>query len=258
MQEPANASWIAAVRKILDDLRLKPGPERPCPYLGDGSDTGLQAREVGFFAEALPPGFYHAMMDLGFRRSGKLLYLPQCRTCAECRQIRAPVSEFHPHRSQRRVLKRNRDLIVTVAPPTPDRERFALYKRYLELRHDDGQMSHEYEAFIAFLYESCVDSLEVSFRLNGRLAMVGIVDREPQALSAVYCYYDPDLEARSPGLYNMLWSLEYCRTEAIPWYYMGYYIAGCRKMNYKTRIQPCELLQPDGSWQRHTPPPEAV
>jgi arginine-tRNA-protein transferase len=64
----------------------------------------------------------------------------------------------------------------------------------------------------------------------------------------VYCYYDPAFEKRSLGMFNILWSLAYARRENIPWYYLGYYIAGCKKMNYKIKIQPCEVLEPDGTW----------
>lgn len=243
---------IPAVQKILADLKLQPGSEHPCPYLGDGSAAGQQARETGFFVEALPPGFYHALMDLGYRRSGRLVYRPQCRGCTECRQIRAAVAEFTPDRSQRRCWKKNRDIDITVGPPEPTAERHALYQRYLAGRHDDGNMSDSYESFCGFLYETCVDTREACFRIGGKLVGVSILDAEPEALSAVYCFFEPDLSARSLGTFNLLWSIEYARREKIPWYYMGFYIAGCRKMNYKPRIQPCEALRSDGTWERLT------
>ncbi|MGH7142620.1 MAG: arginyltransferase [Planctomycetota bacterium] len=239
---------LAAVRQILADLKLQAGGEHPCPYLGNGTAQGLLAREEGFFAERLPAGFYHGLLDLGFRRSGKLLYRPRCRGCAECLQIRVPVGRVELNRTQRRCLKHNAELTVTVDRPRPDAERHKLYRRYLAQRHGEGGMSDDYQGFVGFLYDSCVETREAVFRLDGRLVMVSILDREPLAVSAVYCYFDPELPARSLGLYNMLWSLSYCRAEAVPWYYLGYYIAGCRKMNYKTRLQPCEVLDAGGNW----------
>ena len=49
--------------------------------------------------------------------------------------------------------------------------------------------------FESFLYSSCVNTEDVTFRdAEGRLLAVSVVDREPRSLSAVYCYYDPAYE----------------------------------------------------------------
>jgi arginine-tRNA-protein transferase len=34
----------------------------------------------------------------------------------------------------------------------------------------------------------------------------------------------------------------------IPYYYLGYWVRGCRTMDYKAAFRPCQLLCSDGIW----------
>lgn len=236
-------------RRIEDLQRVILAHEPPlgqahgCAYLHEQS-----ARELAFFIYELEPGVYHALMDLNFRRSGRVVYRPACEGCAECRALRVPTESFRPDRSQRRCTRRNRDLTIEITEPEPTAEKHALYRRYLGLRHD-RQMSDDYDSFREFLYDSPLNTREVIFRLDDRMVAVGILDVEPRALSTVYCYYDPADLARSPGTFNVLWTLELARRENIPYVYLGYYVGPCPKMNYKLNFRPCELLRPDGTWE---------
>lgn len=188
-------------------------------------------------------------MDLNFRRSGSLIYRPVCRGCAQCRAIRVPVGEFKPDRAQRRCLQRNRDLGVEVGEPEPTAEKYKLFRRYLDVRHD-GKMADSPEEFTEFLYESPILTKEVVFRLDSQLVGAAIIDVEPEAISTVYCYFEPDLPDRSLGTFNILWSIRYCRELGVPHLYLGYYIPECRKMNYKTRFRPSEVLDVATGWHR--------
>jgi len=71
---------------------------------------------------------------------------------------------------------------------------------------------------------------------------VGILDEEPEALSTVYCYFDPEERTRGLGVFNVLWTLDYARTCGIPYVYLGYYVAGSPSMSYKASFRPHELL----------------
>ena len=102
----------------------------------------------------------------------------------------------------------------------------------------------------SFLYDSRTESREIEFRLGDQLVCVAIVDRVPSGMSAVYTYFDPDLAGRGLGTFAVLWELEYCRRQGWPLCYLGYFVRDCRKMNYKTRFKPNELLSPDGVWRR--------
>lgn len=185
-------------------------------------------------------------MDLNFRRSGPVIYRPACKTCDQCRATRISPALFRPNRSQRRCRAANADLTVGLTPPIPTAEKHELYARYLRQRHG-RQMDDSWEAFCDFLYRSPVDSIEVTYRRRGRLVGVGILDLDGDAASTVYCYYEPDKRG-SPGTFNILWTLDYCRHLGIPWVYLGYTIRDCPRMNYKQRFRPHEVLAPDGCW----------
>ena len=60
---------------------------------------------------------------------------------------------------------------------------------------------------------------------------------------------DPDVPGASFGTYNILWQAAQCVALGLPNLYLGYWIAGSRKMAYKSRFRPIEGLL-DGQWQR--------
>jgi arginine-tRNA-protein transferase len=240
------AGWLEhedrtrALRRVLEEEVPPPGEPFPCPYLPDRI-----SRNITIQAGSLPPGVYHAFMDLNFRRMGGLFYRPDCPGCAECRMLRVPVAEFRPSRAQRRCQAANADLNVAVGEPRLDAERERLYADYLEARHD-GQMQGSPAELRDFLYTSNVETIEVVCRLAGRIVAVGIADVEPLALSAVYCYFAPDLKIRSLGVFNVLSLLEECRRRDLSHLYLGYYVAGSPRMSYKASFRPCEQLGPGG------------
>ena len=197
--------------------------------------------------EAIQKRGAEVFLDLNFRRLQDLVYRPQCDGCRECRQLRVDVRRFHPSRSQRRCLKRNADVTAAAGPPAPSEEKHALYRRYLAARHD-GQMSGSYREYLEFLHAAPAFTEQVVFSASGRTLGVGTYDATPDALSAVYFYFDPELESRSPGTFNVLWLIEEARRRALRFVYLGYYVKGSRQMAYKGGFHPHELLDGDGAW----------
>jgi len=130
-----HAQRVARLAEVIRSRDPQPGRPSPCAYL-----TDREARHLTILPQSCSPGFYHALMDLNFRRLGDVYYRPQCVGCHHCRMLRVPVAAFGPSRAQRRCLKRNADLSVVVGPPTSKGATFELYRRYLEVRHD-GKMS---------------------------------------------------------------------------------------------------------------------
>ena len=226
----------------LDFLVL--GDEHACPYLPD-----RQACEEVFRADQFDGELYHDFMDYGFRRSGVIFYRPVCQGCVHCRPLRIPVSTFSPTKSQRRVLRKNEDLVAQVGIPTLTVEKYRIYSEYLASQHQ-SEKEHSIADMYRFLYLSPVFTLEIEYRLRGRTVAVSIVDMCSRSLSSVYVFFDPDFAARSLGTFSALEEIALCRERAIPYYYMGYWVAACPAMNYKTRFRPHEILSPDGKWGR--------
>lgn len=223
-------------------LPLFRGAPHPCPYL----PGRIAGNEFGVFPK-LDSAVYQRMMDAGFRRSGQVVYRPRCAGCRECRPIRVCVPAFVPSRSQRRVLRRNADVAIEIGPPACDDEKWRIYSSYLRAQHD-GAMGEGREDLEEFLYQSPTSTLEMVYRVAGRVAAVGIVDRCPDCLSSVYFYFDPSEAKRSLGVFGALSEIEECRRRGLAYWYIGYYVRDCSRMNYKASYRPCELLGPDGVW----------
>lgn len=231
------------IRRAIEKSGVGPGPEHACAYILD-----RRARAIAL-GGPMPAGTYRSLMDLNYRRSGQIFYRAACDGCTECQAIRVPVETFRMSRSQKRCWKRNQDLVVEVGEPTPTAEKHRLYQAYLGSRHS-GEMDGSWEEFQQFLYNSPIRSFEARYHLDGRLIGVGIFDIEEDVVSTVYFYFDASTPQRSLGTFNILWMIEYARTQGLAWTYLGYYIESCANMRYKRSFRPCEILQPDGTWLR--------
>jgi arginine-tRNA-protein transferase len=103
------------------------------------------------------------------------------------------------------------------------------------------------QQYSEFILKSGVDSMLAEFRLDGALKMVSLIDRLGDGLSAVYTFYEPEDARASYGVFNVLWQVELARAWGLPYLYLGYWIAECRKMAYKSQYRPLEQLR-DGRW----------
>lgn len=164
-------------------------------------------------------------MDAGFRRSGNVLYQPICLSCRLCVPIRVCVDKFRPSKSQRRCLRKNADLSITVSPLSPSDEKFDLYRRYISGWHNSPP--GDYSSFQSFLYESPTNSIEIEYRdSSSRLLAVGICDLTEYSLSSVYFYFDPADSCRGLGTFGALYEIEYAAEQSIAYYYLGYWVRG--------------------------------
>jgi arginine-tRNA-protein transferase len=161
--------------------------------------------------------------------------------------MRVPVKQFKPTASMRRVLRSNADVRVERAPAGYDEAKFDLYRRYLNAQHDES-MSRDADSFREFLCESPTHSFEFQYYLGDRLVGVSVMDQVPSGLSSVYMYFDPEESQRSLGTLSILREIQFCLERGLPYYYLGYLVSGCRKMEYKARFLPFELLVSDGRW----------
>jgi arginine-tRNA-protein transferase len=242
MDEKVNLSDVLSSPQQEYDALRHVSREFPCSYL-----PGRMARHEAYQVDRLDGGAYEHLLARGFRRSGSTVYRPRCRGCSECRQIRVLVDQFESSASMRRVLRRNKDVRVEMADCAYTQSKHRIYECYLDAQHD-GSMSRKPEAFREFLCHSPTQTLELQYFLGDRLIAVSVADRVPSGLSSVYMYFDPEEAKRSLGTYSILREIQQCRQEKLPYYYLGYLVTGCGKMDYKARFQPYEVLVAEQRW----------
>lgn len=197
-------------------------------------------------------------LEAGDRRQGVLLYRPSCPTCRACEAIRIEVETFAASKTQRRTFRRGESEIqTTVARPTPTAEKVTLYNRHkIERALLVGNELVDATSYEQFLVETCADTIELTYRCAGQLVGVAIADRATDALSAVYCFYDPAYARLSLGTYSILKHIALCRAWGLRYLYLGLYVAECASMKYKAHFLPHER-RIGGVWQRFERTPVA-
>jgi arginine-tRNA-protein transferase len=234
-------------------MRLFHSAEHVCGYYPDriARDLLLDPRDPTL------PKDYPAALALGFRRSGGHVYRPRCPSCRACVPVRVNVRDFRPDRSQRRCLRDNADIQPGMVAPLRTDENFALFRRYLDRRHADGPMAgSDEEDFDEFVASGWSPTRFLQLRRDDRLLGIAVTDVFPDALSAVYTFFDPDENARGLGTLAILRQIELAQQSGRSHLYLGYWIEGHPKMDYKARFRPLQALG-DAGWRnlRKAPTP---
>lgn len=233
---------------------------QPCPYLEGRAERKLFTTLRNPDASAV-----NDFLSLrGFRRSQGVVYRPSCTGCTACLSTRIPVAGFRPGRTLRRVLARNADLERTAREARATEDQYDLFRRYLDHRHADGGMA-EMDAFefAAMIEETPVRTRVVEYRRPARpgedgpqLVAACLTDVLADGLSMVYSFFDPDEDRRSLGAFMILDHLDIARAAQLPYVYLGYWVPGSPKMDYKARFRPFEIYQ--GEKWRRVEDPESV
>ncbi len=232
---------------IAQSLQFYLSGPLPCPYLPAQVERKLFTKIGGDVIDAAAD-INGTLCRAGFRRSHDVIYRPACGSCNACVPVRIFVQDFSPSRSLRRIVSRNRDLRLECVAPQPSSELFSLFAAYQQARHGDSDMAHMDEKdFAAMLREGQADTRLYLLRdIGGALKGCMIADYVGDGLSAVYSFFSPDEPRRSLGTALILSLIQEAQTRQWPFVYLGYWIAGSRKMAYKSRFSPLQSLGPDG------------
>lgn len=229
----------------------------PCPYLPGRSERKVFTELKGAHADALND----ALGRIGFRRSQTVAYRPSCLDCSACVSVRVVADEFAPSATQKRDMKRNGDLVATLCRPWSTSEQFELLQRYLGVRHPGGGMATMDEVDYADMVEHTpVTSYVIEYRepsadgvTPGRLVGACLTDRQGDGLSMIYSFYEPEHTTRvGLGNYIILDHIRRAAAMGLPYVYLGYWVEGSARMQYKVRYRPMERLGRNG-WERISP-----
>ncbi|RJG45500.1 MULTISPECIES: arginyltransferase [unclassified Mesorhizobium] len=230
----------------------------PCPYIDGQFERKVFTHLVGDKA----PEMNDLLTQGGFRRSQNIAYRPACETCRACVSVRILVNEFQPTKNMKRVTQRNSDLVGAMHDAEPSTEQYSLFRKYLDARHRKGGMSDMTVLDYAMMVEDThVNTKIIEYRRrgpdsfitghgHGELIAVALSDQMADGLSMVYSYFDPEMDERSLGTFMILDHIARARAAGLPHVYLGYWVNGSRKMNYKVRFTPQEHLGSKG-WERY-------
>ena len=225
----------------------------PCPYLPGRSERKVFTELRGESSDELN----EALGRIGFRRSQTVAYRPSCLDCQACVSVRVVAGEFRPSSSQKRTIKANNDLVTSECRPWATEEQYELLRKYLAARHPGGGMAEMDESDFADMVEHTpVSSYVIEYREpgtgNGPGKLVGacLTDVQGDGLSMIYSFYDPEIEDRAGlGNYIILDHIVRAAQSGLPYVYLGYWVEGSDRMQYKVRFRPIERLGRNG-WER--------
>jgi len=213
----------------------------PCPYLAGKEERKVFTHLVGERA----PELNNILTQGGFRRSQSIAYRPACEGCRACVSVRVVAGEFTPTRNLRRIIARNSDLVGDMKIAVPTSEQYSIFRAYLDSRHRDGGMADMTVLDYAMMVEdSHIETRVIEYRRRvgdgegrqaGDLIAVALTDVLGDGLSMVYSFFEPDEASRSLGTFMVLDHIARAKQMGLAYVYLGYWVRGSRKMDYKSR-----------------------
>ncbi len=231
----------------LKQLRFFLTAPAPCPYLPDRME-----RKLFTHLHALDgPELNDSLTQAGFRRSQNIVYRPACENCNACLSSRIDVAAFKPSRTQRRIMRKNKDLHRNIEPALASDEHYALLLRYVRSRHKDGGMDDmSYADYLGMIEDTTAHCMVCEYHApDGRLLAVALVDQLTDGPSLVYSFFAPNEAKRSLGAFIILDHVRQAQNNGQDYVYLGYWVAGSKKMAYKSQYRPLEVLR-TGGWVR--------
>lgn len=233
----------------------------PCPYL----DARFERKVFAHLPLSDGATVNDSLTQIGFRRSQNIAYRPACEACDACVSARLPVPAYAFSRSERKILNRNATFTRHLVEAEATAEQFELLRRYLHARHGGGGMSDmTWPDYVAMVEDTAVRTHIIEYRSPstghgpGDLVACALVDLLADGLSLVYSFYDPGLTRNSLGAFVILDHVVQAKLTNLPYVYLGYWVQGSPKMDYKARFRPLELLKPGGWVRLDDIPPEEL
>lgn len=225
-------------------------------YISPPSTCGYLPNEIWQlhyeFVSEMTPKEYQELLNKGWRRFGSTLFRPRCPACTACRSLRVPVSTFRANRTQKRTLAQAQNVVIEIGEPSIDERRVELYLEH-HLKHAQNRgwptpdPQHAMEHIASFMVGP-FPVQEWSYYLNDELFGIMYVDQLPEGLSGVYYYYRAEMNKLSPGTFMILSMIERAQKLGLPYVHLGYFVDGCKSMEYKARFVPNEILDENGNW----------
>lgn len=217
----------------------------PCPYV-----ENREFIQNYFFAREVEAEEWDFIVSSGWRRFGLFFFRPACRGCELCRPLRIPCDQLVLSKSQKRCVKKNREVEVVFEPLTWSDELFDIYEKHSQVKFEEKSSVKQFkESFFSDALKG--KALLSKYYYQKRLVAFGFLDPGKESLSSVYFCYDPDYSSLGLGTYSVIAECRWAHERGFRYYYLGYFIEECEKMKYKGKFKPFEIMNwQDGVWQK--------
>ena len=159
------------------------------------------------------------------------------------------VKKFVTSKNQKKIIRRNNNLIRKTNSPWATEEQYDLFQKYLQKRHAKGGMADmDVFEFAAMIEESSIETRVIEYYNENLLESVCLTDFLVDGLSMVYSFFDPDKSKQSLGTFMILDHIALALELEVPYLYLGYWVPGSSKMDYKINFTGVEIFQ-NNSWQ---------
>ena len=199
---------------------------------------------------------YQNMLEHGWRRFGKMHFVPECKECTKCVSMRIDIKNYKFSRSEKIVFKKNIDTKLYIQAPTLTLDHLKLYDKYHS--HMSKKKNWNYSPIEPAEYDrSYVQgkdefTKEFLFVRDNRLVGVALVDMLENAISSIYCFYDHDFEDLSIGKFSILAQIKIAKELNVPYIYLGYWIKDHYSMGYKESYTPFQVFKNRGTLEEDT------
>ncbi len=189
---------------------------------------------------------YQNMLVHGWRRFGKMHFVPECENCAKCISMRIDVKAYKFSKSEKRVLAKNADTKIFIQNPSMSIEHLKLYDKYHAHMHGKKKWAYtpiepsEYNR--SYVEGKLSFAREILYVRNDKLVAVALTDILPKSISSIYCFYDHSYASLSLGKFSILAQIKIAKELNVPYIYLGYWIKDHFSMGYKESYQPFEIL----------------
>lgn len=187
------------------------------------------------------------LVERGYRRFGKMYFRPICSTCHECQSIKIDVDNYSFSKSEKRVIKKAKDITIYIQTPQLTQEHLDLFEKYhLFMKNKKGWTyqkttpDHYYNSFVSGHEDF---GFEVLYYDKDKLIGVDLIDILEDGISSIYFYYDPMYSNLSMGKYSLLMQIKFAKEANKKWIYLGYYVENCSSLNYKADYKPYLTLE---------------
>lgn len=204
-----------------------------------------------FYADEVSPTQLDLLLADGWRHFGTYFFRYNLAVYREeirrVMPLRIRLADFQPSKSQRRILRKNKDLTVEIRPTEITPEAEDLFHRHKK-RFEHGIPGSIYDFLSSEPAAVPNEGREIAAYLGDRLVAVSYFDIGEKMTSGIYAIFDPDESHRGLGIFTMLKEIEFAVETGREFYYQGYAYEGESFYDYKKRFSGLEVFDWANNW----------